>query len=118
MTGEFRALSHLADLNMINQIDVFSNIAFKAQAQCRKTLAVLAELKHPRRTTFIKQQNNAINQQVHNGVKSKPEKFGKVANELLSEVEHASLDFGGSPETININQTVEAMEPVNRSKNY
>lgn len=112
----YDALSHLSDLNMINQIEVFSNIAFKAQAQSRKTLAILAELKHPRRTTFIKQQNNAINQQVNNGLKSNLEKSEKVANELLSEAEHASLDFRRTTETIGINQGVEAMEKLNRGK--
>ncbi|MGH8646968.1 MAG: hypothetical protein ACREX4_21935 [Gammaproteobacteria bacterium] len=41
-------------------------LALKAQNQCRQTLAALAEIKNPRRTTFIGQQNNATNQQVNN----------------------------------------------------
>ena len=53
----YDALNQLTNLDMINQIEVFSNIAFRAQTQCRKTLSVLAELKHPRRVTFVKQQN-------------------------------------------------------------
>lgn len=40
--------------------------ALKAQNQCRQTLAALAEIKNPRRTTLIGQQNNATNQQVNN----------------------------------------------------
>jgi len=112
----YDALRHLSELNMINQIEVFSNIAFKAQGQCRKTLAVLAELKHPRRTTFIKQQNNAITQQVNNSVKFRSENSAEVTNELLSEVKNASLDLRGATEAIRVNQPVEAVESVDRTK--
>ncbi len=59
-------LLRASDVQMINQIQVFSDIALRAQNQSRKTLAVLAELKNPRRAVFIKHQNNAINQQVNN----------------------------------------------------
>src|SRR3990167_10969508 len=65
----YDALTKLVDLSMINQIECFMNIALRAQTQSRKTLATLAELKHPRRTTFIQQQNNAGIQQVNNSVK-------------------------------------------------
>lgn len=92
----YDALSKLSDLNMIDHIEVFTNIAFKAQSQSRKALTALAELKHPRRTTFIKQQNNAINQQVNNGVKSNSEKSEKFANELIgrSDNETTKMDIG------------------------
>jgi len=116
----YDSLNKLSGIDMINQIQVFTDIAFRSQTQCRKTLAVLAELKHPRRATFIKQQNNAITQQVNNAVKSKPEHFEnskKVANELLSEVNHATLDIRGTSEAIGINQKVGAMEAVNRREN-
>lgn len=43
------------------------NLALRAQAQCRSTLEALAELKAPRATTFVRQQNNANQQQVNNG---------------------------------------------------
>ncbi len=82
----YDALGQLADCGMINQIETYSNIAFRAQNQSRKTLLALMELKNPRRATFIKQQNNAITQQVNNEVKSNPKNFEnseKVANELL-----------------------------------
>ena len=42
------------------------NLALRAQAQCRSTLEALAELKAPRATTFVRQQNNANQQQVNN----------------------------------------------------
>lgn len=84
----YDALTRLPNSGM-EHAEVFANIALRAQAGCRKTLMALAELKHPRRTTFIKQQNNAIAQQV-NTVKSNPKNFEnseKVANELL-EIKH------------------------------
>ncbi len=113
----YDALGKLVDVNMVNQIELFTTIAFRAQAQCRKTLAVLAELKHPRRTTFIKQQNNAITQQVNNEVKSNSKKIKKVANELLSEVNHETLDLRGAKETVGINQKMGAVGTVNRRNN-
>jgi hypothetical protein len=116
----YDALNQLTHLDMINQIEVFSNIAFRAQTQCRKTLSVLAELKHPRRTTFIQQQNNAITQQVNNAVKSKPEPFEnskKVANELISEVTHEKMDIRGTIGTGTINTPSEALGVLNRHKN-
>jgi hypothetical protein len=45
----------------------YAAIALKAQNQSRRTIAALNDMKNPKRTTFIKQQNNAHNQQVNNG---------------------------------------------------
>jgi hypothetical protein len=39
--------------------------ALKAQNQCRRTILALAELKNPKKATFIRQQNNAVNQQIN-----------------------------------------------------
>jgi hypothetical protein len=44
---------------------IYGKLALKSQNQCRATLTSLAELKHPKKAMFIKQQNNAINQQVN-----------------------------------------------------
>lgn len=66
-----------------------ADIAFRAQAQCNRTLRTLLEYKNPKRATFIKQQNNMqINQ-----AEEKKEKDVKPANELL-EVKHERLDTG------------------------
>src|SRR5262245_13711614 len=61
----------------LNQVKVYSNIALKAQKQCRNTVMAITELKNPKQTTFVKQQNNAINQQINLENKS------TQANELL-----------------------------------
>lgn len=44
-----------------------SEIALKAQNQSRRTVMSLADLQNPKRPTFIKNQNNAVNQQVNLG---------------------------------------------------
>jgi hypothetical protein len=53
---------------LISGAQVYSEIAFKAQNQCRKTLITLSELKNPKTATFVNQQNMALNQQINNGV--------------------------------------------------
>lgn len=77
-----------------------ADLAMKAQNQCRRTLATLAEVRNPRRAMFVKQLNQAVNQQVNNTsgateIRKIPE---SKAGELL-EVDHAEgrrLDFGAA----------------------
>lgn len=61
-----KILVNVSDLQMINQIQVLTDIALRAQNQSRKTLLVLADLKNPKRAVFIRNQNNAFNQQINN----------------------------------------------------
>lgn len=79
---------------LLMQFEKYMQIALKAQNHCRQTIAVLGELQNPKRTTFIKQQNNAVNQQINQveSLKSKNsisensdllEKMPNQANELL-----------------------------------
>lgn len=83
----------------LNGTELYSNMAFKAQKQCRQTLLALNEIQHPRRTTFVNQQNNALNQQVNNNSTEKD--FQKnSANELLTEVQHEAMDTGRTAETV------------------
>jgi hypothetical protein len=106
----YDAINKLVHLDMINQIEVFSNIAFRAQAQCRKTLATLAEIKHPKRTTFIHKQNNAI--QINNAVKSslrKNEISSEVANELLEVKDEQRLDTRTTASPITVDSTMETV---------
>ncbi len=93
-------------------LKAYSEIAFKAQRQCRATLEALAEIKNPR--PYI-QNNKAQYQQVNNGEQPKPknelidtyaqarahaEKNSKTANGLLEDKRHEAewLDTG-APET-------------------
>lgn len=106
----YDAINKLVNLDMINQIEVFTNIAFRAQAQCRKTLAVLSEIKHPKRTTFIHKQNNAI--QVNHAVKSPSEEnkiSSKVANELLEVKNEQRLDTRATASPITDDSAMETV---------
>ena len=89
-----------------------SNLALRAQNQCQRTLKTLLEFKNPKRTTFIKQQNNMqINQ-----TEEKKEKNIKPANELLEVNHDARLDTGTPQEAGAGNQEVEAVGKVHRAE--
>jgi len=115
----YDALTKLPNSN-IEHAEILANIALKAQTGCRKTLMTLAELKHPRRaTTFIKQQNNAITQQVNNSVESKPEPIKnnkKIANKLNARIsyEAKSMDIGTTVTTSAKNTPAETVEVFHR----
>ncbi len=81
---------------------LYGNLAFKAQAQCRQSLQALVELKQPRQNTIIN--NKAHNQQVnyHEAMLDLLEdtKPATMTNELLSEAINATMDRSGTPATI------------------
>ncbi len=117
----YDAITKLPNASM-EHAEVFANIALRAQSGCRKTLMSLAELKHPRRTTtIIKQQNNAINQQVNNGVKSVSQSHKnnkKFANELNAKASYETkMDTGPAVTTSSPNTPAEALGSLNRAKN-
>ncbi len=116
----FNELARRAALNMgeyINATDTYLRLALKAQSQCRTTLETLAEIKNPKPTAFIKQQNIGMNQQVNNDVA--PLTHGKIKNqpnELLTEGVHdgTTLDSGRTGAAIGANQELETVGAVNR----
>ena len=113
-------IRRLSNAEYLPQVETYSRIALKAQNQCRQTLATLGELKNPKRATFIKQQNNAVNQQINQGDLKQTENSKKPdnsANKLLKEVPSERLDFGAPQEAVRGNQEVEAVGAVDRSKN-
>lgn len=109
----------LSGAEYLNQLEAYSRIALKAQNQCRQTLATLGELKNPKRTTFVKQQNNAVNQQINqDGLKQaeNSKKPDNSANKLLGGEPSERLDTRTKEEAIGVNQGVEAVGTINRSK--
>ncbi len=98
----------------IPNMQTYADIAMKAQKQCRQTLAALVDIKHPRRATFVKQQNNAINQQINNGADS--ENFQKPANELLTEVQYETVDTRGAFKASRADKELAAVGKIDRSK--
>jgi hypothetical protein len=113
----FRRLMRMSVVTThIDHLNTLGHLALKAQNQSRTTLATLADIKNPRRATFIKQQNNAVNQQINNS-ENFQEKLRR-ANELLTEGQkYETLDFGRAEEAIGNYQELEAMVEVNRRKN-
>lgn len=105
-----RCLSLSSNCEIVSQIQILSDLAVRAQNNCRKTLATIADIKNPKRATFIKQQNNAVNQQVNNN----SENLKNSANEVLSEVKHESLDDRSQEKAIAINSMLEAVEAIDR----
>jgi hypothetical protein len=102
--------------NNLKTVEVYMRLALKSQAQCARTIEVLAAIKNPP-MVFAKQANishghqqvnNDSNQYAHAGKK-------KISqNELLKETNHATLDTRGTIETSRANQEMEAVETFNR----
>lgn len=110
-----KASSNLASAQYLNGLRIWGTLAMKAQNQCRQTLATLADIRNPKPSaTFIKQQNNALNQQVNNAETKTLENFEKPTNELLSEVNHEALDGRGTFAASSANKALEAVGAVNR----
>ena len=101
--------------DMIPPARLFGDIALKAQNQCRRTVMALADLRNPKRTTFIRQQNNAVNQQVNNetgpvnpGQEDLPDQLAETknlekiaSNELLEELGNVQrMDARKAPEAV------------------
>jgi hypothetical protein len=106
----------MANAKYLKQIEAFSKIALRAQNQCQRTLKTLLEFKNPKRTTFIKQQNNATNQQINDGkLKEIPEKEINPANELLEENHETRLDTAKKKETVRVDSEVETLGELDRT---
>jgi hypothetical protein len=100
---------------MLPQYEAFMRLALKAQSQCRTTLETLAEIKNPKPTAFIKQQNMAAVQQVNNTLARGSE---KQPNELLEGGTVAErMDTGTEAPAIEAHSRLEALAELQRSQN-
>ncbi len=88
-------------------------IGLKAQVQCSMTLRTLSEIKNPRQTAFIKQQNNA-NQQIVNNTLTGAQETGKMPNELLEGGPVERMDAGAEIPAIETHPRMDALEAINR----
>lgn len=99
-----------------DKTQLYGLLALKAQNQCRATLSAIAGIQYPKKTTFIKQQNNAINQQVNNNNSNEfSQNSSDLKNELLMENNHASLDGRRTETPITLNTKLETMAKIDRS---
>ena len=106
----------MGNANHLSQIEAFGKIALRAQNQCQRTLKTLLEYKNPKRTTFIKQQNNATNQQINDGnLKEIPEKETDPANKLLEVNHETRLDTGKTQETVTVDSELETVGELDRT---
>lgn len=119
----FAELARRAHINMgdhLNATETYMRLALKAQAQCARTIEVLANLKNPP-VVYAKQANITSGpQQVNNGVQGNPHAHaGKVENqqnELLSGNLNETMDIRGAATPGTVNQTVEAVGAKLRRK--
>lgn len=111
----FNTLTLRSTHNMGNSLkftETYMRLALKAQAQCARTVEVLAALKNPP-IVFAKQANIAQgHQQINNGNQfaTHAGKTKNSSNELLSEDNHAAMDTGRKIETSGIDQEMAAVE--------
>jgi len=112
-------LQRSAVSNDVHHFEVYSRLALKAQNQTRQTIATLGDLKNPKRTTFVKQQNNAVNQQINNGqVEAKnSEKTVIESNELSESGHERTLDSRTTQAASRKNPLLEAVGEIHRGKN-
>jgi hypothetical protein len=111
---------HTSQMTIVDQIDRFTRLAFKAQNQCRATLETLALIKNPP-AVFAKQANIAHGpQQVNNtlavgeGALARAEDSELGANRLL-ETHGARLDTRTTAKTGASDSTLEAVAILNRT---
>ena len=101
----------------MNHMEIKMRLALKAQAQCARTIEILATVKNPP-VVYAKQANIAHgHQQVNNG--NQPTRTGKTlnsSNELLNEDSNATLDTRGTTEASSVNQDMAAVETLNGGK--
>ena len=93
------------------QYTAFMNMALKAQSQSRATIQALTELKYPKQATFVKQANISNgHQQVNNATSTHAPAHAReienFPNQLLREVNNATLDTSGTATPSATNQAM------------
>ena len=114
--------AHAADT--LPKLEVFMRLALKAQAQCARTIEVIATMKNPP-VVFAKQANISNgNQQVNNGnlpinVATHAGKTINPSNELLEVTQHGStkMDIRTATRAGDKDHKMATMEAVDRRKN-
>lgn len=113
----FTELSRRAALNMgehLGAVETYLRLALKAQAQCTRTLEVLAAMKNPP-VVFAKQANIAHGHQQVNNAPARVENT-KAENELLRD-QDAEMDTRAASAASIVNSELEAMDALNRGEN-
>lgn len=119
LDGMFNCLAARGAANMgeyLDSADKYIRLALKAQAQCARTLEVLAAIKNPP-TVFARQANITSGpQQINNGV-AQVEKPKAAQNELLEADNGERLDATAQAKAIGADPHLETVGASNRAKN-
>jgi hypothetical protein len=106
--------------------EAYLRMALKAQSQCRTTLEALAEIKAPKSTTFVRQQNVAEQQQVNNGfavngaaghTRPHEKDINTSSNKLISGAKDATLDTRGTRSASGSDSQIENLGALHRATN-
>lgn len=101
------------------RLEAYMRMALKAQQQSASTLRVLGELKSPKSVAFIKQQNNATQQQVNNGVAPPSTRAHEEkpieSNELLEHHHGEWLDAAAASAAAGSDKAMETVGAVHRA---
>lgn len=96
-------------------------MALRAQAQCARTIEVLAAVKYPQSPQFIRQQNVAAVQQVNNGAAPATARAGEEKlispNQLLEGKDAQRLDAGPASATVGADPQLETVGEIHRPAN-
>ena len=100
-----------ASKTSLPQYTAFMNLALKAQSQSRATIQALVELKYPKQATFVKQANisnghQQINNATNTHAPAHAREIENQPNELLREVNNATLDTSGTATTSAIDKAM------------
>lgn len=120
----FSTLARRAHMNMsaghLEASTRFLKLALKAQSQAVRTLEALGELKNPKHIAFVAQANiSGGHQQVNNGQIPRTGENKKEQIKLSEGNDHElSTNARAQGHAGAVNQKVEAMEKINRSKNH
>lgn len=117
----FNELARRAASNMgggyMQAMEIYMRLALKAQAQCARTIEVLATIKNPP-VVFAKQANISNGpQQVNNGMPTHTGKTSNQSNELSGASHELLPDTRTQTIAGGINQTMETMGAINGATN-
>lgn len=108
----------------MDNLERYLRLALKAQAQCTKTLEVLATMKNPAPIAFVRQANIGQAVQVNNGASlaqrmeaSRARESENTQNKLLEKQDGNPLDTGTTCAAGKVDQDLEAVGAIHRTQN-
>ncbi len=101
--------------DLLDPYEVHLRLALRAQAQCTRTLEVLAAIKNPP-VVIAKQANIANQQQVNNNVAPRAREVENAPSKLLETLPDERLEFGTPATASGFDSHLEPVGAVNRAE--